>query len=295
MVLLVARHTRNSCGGEVDERSRALIYLIVVILIAIAVGSYFLSKRPTPYLAHAEYWVYSKALEMPTTDKLMVRLVGDNPYIQQGQNPVGGAEGLVLSDVRLKIALLLRKKNPNLFEGRLLPETIADHQEFTNDIGTFHSIVKLQYVSTTKLKDKRHLQFLVHAADAVAEITDAKWIFDKITGSIRSKPEMEEILKKNFNVTKLEIHTRLDTNEDNTFSSFGLSKIGIADFDTHPVSGDQVQLVEEILRKYMALSWERGEAFPDPIKAYEDEFFIIQKSVRGGRTLMRIVRKQMIP
>lgn len=278
-----------------DERSWALIYLVLFLFLAGAAGAYFYSKRPTPFLAHAEYWVYSKALEMPTTEKLMVRLVGDNPYIQQGQNPVGGAEGLVLSDVRLKIALLLKKKNPNLFEGRLLPETISDHLEFANDVSTFNSIVKLQYVSTTKLKDKRHLQFLMHAADAVAEITEAIWIFDKITGSLYAKSELEAILSKNFNVTKLEFHTRLDSNEDNTFSSYGLSKVGIPDFDTHQVSGDQTQLVEEILRKYMALSWERGEAFPDPIKAYDDEFFIIQKPVRGGRMLMRIVRKQMIP
>ena len=245
-------------------------------------------------MAHAEYWVYSKATELPSIEKLMVRLVGDNPYVQQGQNPVGGAEGLVLSDIRLKIALMLQKKNPQFFEGSLLPDTISDHDDFINDIGTFKSIIRLQYISTTKLKDKRHLQFLMHAADAAADITDSSWILDKITGSLRTKNQQADILRKNFNVTKLEFHVRLESNEDNTFSSYGLSKVGISDFDTHPVLTDQSQLVKEILEKYLALSWERGEAFADPIRAYEDEFYIIQKSARNGRMMMRIVRKQML-
>jgi hypothetical protein len=144
------------------------------------------------------------------------------------------------------------------------------------------------------LKDKRHLQFLMHAADATAELSGSNWIFDKITGSLRTKQEQADILKGNFNVTKLDFHVRLDSNEDNTFSSYGLQKIGILDFDTHPVSTDQMQLVQEILEKYIALSWERGEAFPDPIKAYDDEFFILQKPSRNRRTMMRIVRKQML-
>jgi hypothetical protein len=272
-----------------------MIFLVVAILVAAAVFGYRQYARKPKYFAHAEYWVYSKAHELPTTEKLMVRLVGDNPYIQQGVNPIGGAEGLVISDVRLKISLVLQQKNPRLFEGRLLPESLADHHEFVNDVGTFQSIVRLQYISTTKLKDKRHLQFLMHAADAAAEVNGANWILDKITGTLRTKDELAEILKTNFNVTKLELHARLESSEDNTFSSYGLSKAGIADFDTHPVSADQQQLVRELLEKYMALSWERGEAFPDPIKAYDDEFFIIQKPAKGGRMLMRIVRKQMLP
>ena len=272
-----------------------MIWLVVVIIVAAAVYGYLVFTKKPKYLAHAEYWVYSKAVELPSTEKLMIRLVGSNPYIQQGQNPIGGAEGLVLSDVRLKIALVLQKKNPKLFEGRLLPESIADHHEFVNDVGSFNSIVKLQYVSTTKLKDKRHLQFLMHAADAAAEIAGAGWILDKITGTLRTKQEQAEILKNNFNVTKLEFNVELVANEDNTFSSYGLLKAGIPDFDTHIVSSDQVQLVREILNKYMALSWERGEAFPDPIKAYDDEFFIIQKPTKSGRSMMRIVRKQLVP
>lgn len=271
-----------------------MIYVLIGLALGLLVGFVFHHRRKQPFLAHAEYWVYSTAINLPTTEKLMIRLVGENPYIQQGANPIGGAEGLVLSDIRLKIALVLQKKNPNLFEGKLLPESIADHHEFVNDVGTFKSIVRLQYISTTKLKDKRHLQFLMHAADAAAEINESNWILDKITGTLRTKAEHAEILQKNFNVTKLEFHVRLDEGEDNTFSSYGLGKIGIADFDTHPVSGDQKQLVREILEKYMALSWERGEAFPDPIKAYDDEFFILQTKPKKGRTVMRIVRKQMV-
>lgn len=268
------------------------LFLVAAVFAGYA---YFTFKGMPKYLAHAEYWVYSKSLELPSTEKLMVRLVGENPYVQQGANPVGGAEGLVLSDIRLKIALLLQKKNQKLFEGRLLPESIADHHEFVKDVGSFHSIVKLQYVSTTKLKDKRHLQFLMHAADAAAEITQSNWILDKTNGTLRTKEELAEILRKNFNVTKLEFHVRLVANEDNTFSTYGLAKAGIPDFDTHPVSSDQLQLVREILERYLALSWERGEAFLDPIKAYDDEFFLIQTPTRGARNLMRIVRKQLVP
>jgi hypothetical protein len=271
-----------------------MIYVLIGLIVGLSVGYIVYHRTRSPYFAHAEYWVYSNNHELPSTDKLMVRLVGSNPYIQQGQNPVGGAEGLVLSDIRLKIALLLKSKNQNLFDGRRVPESIADQHDFIREIGSFQSIVKLQYISTTKLKDKRHLQFLMHAADATAEICESDWILDKVNGVLRTKAEQSEILAKNFNVTKLELHTRLETNMDNSFTSYGLIKAGISDFDTHPVAADQVQLVREILERYMALSWERGEAFPDPIKAYDDEFFILQKPIKHNRTLMRIVRKQMI-
>ncbi len=272
-----------------------MIYVLIGLIIGLLAGFIFYHRTRKPYFAHAEYWVYSNNHEMPSTEKLMVRLVGSNPYVQQGQNPIGGAEGLVLSDIRLKIALLLKTRNQNLFDGRRVPASIADQHDFIREIGSFQSIVKLQYISTTKLKDKRHLQFLMHAADATAEICESGWILDKVTGVLRTKTEQTEILAKNFNVTKLEFHARLEANMDNSFSSFGLIKVGIADFDTHPVAADQVQLVREILERYMTLSWERGEAFPDPIKAYDDEFFMLQKPTRHNRTIMRIVRKQMIP
>lgn len=268
--------------------------IILILALVISISVYFRSSRLNKFYAHAEYWVYCESTELPNQDKMMMRLVGENPYIQRGQNPIGASEGLLLSDVRLKIALVLRSKNPNLFEGSKLPSTIPEHHEFVADVSRFNSIVRLQYGSPVKLKDKRHLQFLLHAADAVAEITGATWIFDKITGSLRTKQELEELLKTNFNVTKLEFHVRLEETEDHTFRSFGLTKIGIPDFETHPIPKDQMSLVKEILEKYMALSWERGEAFPDPIKAYDDEFFLIQKRVSQTLTHMRIVRKQML-
>lgn len=280
-----------------DLGDRPVIIATVLILLAalaISIGVYFRSSRLNRFHAHAEYWVYSTADSMPNQDRLMGRLVGENPYVQQGQNPISAGEGLLFSDVRLKIALVLRSKNPNLFQGNKLPESIPDQHEFVADVSRFHSIIRLQYGSPVKLKDKRHLQFLLHASDAAAELTGATWIFDKITGSLRTKEELEKILGENFDVTKLQFHVRLEETEDQTFRSFGLIKIGVPDFETHPIPRDQMSLVRTLLEKYIALSWERGETFPDPIKAYDDEFFLLQKRVSPTLTQMRIVRKQMI-
>ncbi len=272
-----------------------IVATLVLAFLAIAAGVayYVRSSQRSKFYLHAEYWVYSDKGELPNQDRLMARLVGDNPYIQRGQNPIGAAEGLLFSDVRLKIALLIRSKNPNLFEWSKLPESIPDHHEFVKDVGRLNSIIRLQYGSPTKLKDKRHLQFLMHAADAAAELTEATWIFDKITGSLRTRAELQEILQSNFDVTKAEFHVRLQESEDQTFRSFGLVKIGIPDFETHPVPADQMSLVRDILEKYISLSWQRGEVFPDPIKAYDDEFILIQKRVSPSLVQMRIIRKQM--
>ena len=273
-----------------------IVGFLVIVVAILVIGSvrYLHHTRINSFHAHAEYWVYSVEKQMPNQDQMMMRLVGENPYIQKGQNPIGAAEGLLFSDVRLKIALLLRTKNPNLFEGSKLPESIIDHHDFVADVGRFNSIVRLQFGSPTKMKDKRHLQFLLHAADAIAEMCDANWIYDKITGTLRTREELSSLLRENFNVTKLEFHVRLEQSEDNTFRSFGLTKIGIPDFETHPVPTDQLLLVKEILEKYMNLSWERGETFPDPIVAYDDEFFLIQTRVSATLTQMRIVRKQLL-
>lgn len=297
-MLFIARFAGTSSRRQVDERSRAVIAAILVIaVLAVAIGAGFYARTSqlSKFHLHAEYWVYSSKGEMPNQDRLMARLVGDNPYVQRGQNPIGAAEGLLFSDVRLKIALLIRSKNPNLFEWSKLPESIPDHHEFVKDVGSLNSIIRLQFGSSTKPKDKRHLQFLMHAADAAAELTEATWIFDKITGSLRTREELQEILRTNFDVTKPEFHVRIQESEDQTFRSFGLVKIGIPDFETHPVPSDQMSLVRDILEKYISLSWQRGEAFPDPIKAYDDEFILIQKRVSPSLVQMRIVRKQMMP
>lgn len=273
-----------------------MIFVLALFLltIVITITMYFRHRKLNMFHLHAEYWVYSTNTSLPNQDRMMTRMVGDNPYIQKGQNPVGAAEGLLFSDIRLKIALVLRAKNPNLFLADKLPETIPDHHEFVQDINKFQSITKLQFASPTKMKDKRHLQFLIHLADAVAEVEEANWIYDKVSGQLYDRAQLQAILRENFNATKAEIHVRLTEDGDYTFRSFGLPKIGIPDFETLPVPHDQTSLIREVLEKFITLSWERGEAFPDAIQAYGDEFYLVQKRITPNLTQMRIIRKQLL-
>ncbi len=135
--------------------------LEIILLAIFAMNVYVaIHRRQKPrYFAMAEYWVYLPGDRMPLQDDIMTLMVASNPYGRGGRSPIGTAEGLVFSDIRLHIALVLRSKNPHIFRPDLFEEHIQPTKEILESLSAAQSLVKLRFASDIPLKDKRHLQF----------------------------------------------------------------------------------------------------------------------------------------
>jgi hypothetical protein len=275
----------------------ALLILLGFIVVAMG-GHMMLVKRHEPKtLLLSEYWVFQPGESMPDQEKLLTNLVRLNPYKQQGQNPVGPAEGLVLSDVRLHMGLILRRKNthvfrPDLFDGvAATPEQVAALDEAK-------SLVKLRYVSEEVLPDKRHLQFLIHAADAVARLGGSTLIYDTVQQRMYSKDEMESELAKSVDATRPELHVRsvwTDSAESCCAETKGLKKIGLSELKTGAMEPDEQVLIVSVLDEAVERLWTLN-AMPEEVEveAYGDKFKLLFTPEKDGTAMTRILRVQTI-
>jgi hypothetical protein len=263
--------------------------LLGLTLIAILVLHYRRSLIKTQPVT-AEYWVYSTGDKMPDQTALMDRIVGANPYTKRGQNPIGPAEGLVFSDVRWKISLILRSKNPTLFAADYQTQTLRENEGFLINLIDLKSIIKLQFVSSVPLQDKRHLQFLVHVADAVAEAAKSNWIYDRYGARIWNKTDLSSALDENFDATSADLHVCIsEDDETHTFESTGLVKVGVRDFITLPVQFDNVMLMRSLIEDFVSQSWEK-QAYPDSIEKHGDTFLFSVNGFKNHRSQLRVQR-----
>lgn len=262
------------------------LFIVLTLTIAYVLRRYFV--RPV-YLAKAEYWVYSQEANLPDETQLFERLIGANPYIQKGQNPIGPAEGLIFSDVRFKMSLMKREKNPKFFHPH--PDEPL-FEELTEALTHSKSIVRLQYVSQTPLRSKTHLQFLPHLADAVANLTNAQFVRDCVTKKFISQADLSTQLSGKFDVTDRKFHVDLIEHDDHTFETSGLPKVGVSDIHTLPVSHDQIRLAREILESYIDRIWSDMQVSEEPIEAYGDQFHVIRGATKNGKTMIRVIRQQ---
>jgi hypothetical protein len=273
--------------------SHQLLPFLALGLIATVLVRLFLRHRKSAAVETiAEYWIYSWGNQLPDQKALMDRIIGANPHTQRGQNPIGPAEGLVFSDVRWKISVVLKQKNPSLFDISLAPDILQQSVGFAEQLLDCQSIIKLQYVSTTRLKDKRHLQFLIHVADAVAESTGTKWVYDKAGERLWKAEELSEALSKQLDATQIELHAYFIENGDHSFESRGLRKIGVREFTTNPVPHDQKLLAHDLLTQYMKRCWEIGDVYTDSIEEFGDHFIFNRQLRKDGRDQIRILRRQ---
>ncbi|MCE9559833.1 MAG: hypothetical protein K8R88_12895, partial [Armatimonadetes bacterium] len=137
--------------------------------------------RDDSYLAVNEYWVYVPGTVLPLQAQVMDRMVKDNPHHRKGHAPIGAKEGMVFTDIRLHVALVLKSKNPHAFRPDLLAEVPMEvTPEILGGLASSQALIKIQYVSKHTLLDDRHLTFLSHLADAYADIGDGTVVYDLI-------------------------------------------------------------------------------------------------------------------
>ncbi len=272
------------------------LLIFLGFLVGLVFGYTLISRKSrTKYLAAAEYWVYIPGETMPKQEELLDRIVGRNPYKKGGNAPIGPAEGLVLSDIRLHMALILRKRNSHIFRPDLF-EDVAVTKEHLDSMAACNAIIKIRYISEQPLPDKRHLQFLIHAADAMAEIAGSTLIYDQTAQRLVTKQEMQTLLSRDVDATKSPLHVSItwqDRPHDCHAETHGLRKIGLDEIRTGAMEADEKILVTQVLELAVERLWNMAN-LPEEleVQAFDDTFKVILAPPAQGFAQARILRMQ---
>ncbi|RYG25295.1 hypothetical protein EON82_07690 [bacterium] len=261
-----------------------MLWLFLLSLaVGAAVGYRLVTRKPkAKYFLHLEYWVYLSSETMPPQDEVMTRLV--RPEV--GRSAITGAEAALFSDVRLHIALILRRKNGCLFR----PDLLAPYVDATPDqleiLQSAQSLVRVRYISEEKVSDTRYLKFLPQVARAYAEMGDSKLIYDPVGERLLDPQELKggdsgPTLRWVAEATGGHVET-LD-----------LKKRGLSEIKTAWVAADERWIVGEVMDQVAREAWSQGELPQVAMaQAFEDCFQVTLEADRQGTTTARIHRIQ---
>ena len=254
--------------------------------------------RRERYLATNEYWVYLPGAAMPDQTEIMARVVGNNPYIQKGRNPITPREGLLFSDIRLHIALLLRSKNPHIFRPDLFDEHIEPTAEILESLANSESLVKVRFISEDRLRNRACVQLLPHIADAIADQGGGEVIYDCIKEELLSRDRLQQILAANMDLTTAELQVRTiwrREDQGGRAETRGLRKIGLPELATGRMEADEQVLVTEILAGAAKALWD-GDKLAEQLEVglFEDVFHVMISPPKDFVSSVRIMRVQAV-
>jgi hypothetical protein len=255
----------------------ALGYVVIVLL----------GKRKSKYLSSTEYWVYFPGDKLPPQDEVMKLVLG-------GNSPVGPQEGLLFSDIRLHIALVLRSKNPHVFR----PDLFDDHLEPTADLlqrmGSSKAIAKIRYISEIRLQNDAHLQLLPYLAYAYCKLASGTAIFDVSAERLMTVEELQADLKADRNARRPDMHLNTiwkRTEAGGRAETRGLIKKGIPELVTADVHSDERLLVKALLEEAAKQLWVEEKLPPQvEVESYNDTFRLMLAPPKNGRSEVRILR-----
>lgn len=279
------------------------VYVLVPVvlglgLMALFAWRAFMGRREPGYLSLTEYWIYASQVRLPDQTKLMDRMISTNPHNRPGRPCIGAREGMLFTDVRLHTAVALKDKNPTFFRPDLFEEDVEPTKEILSRLAKSGALVKVRYASEARLKDFRHLQFVPHMVDALAEFMDGLVVFDHVGERIWTAEEFRGFLEKNGNCERPEAHVRVvwKTDEDGSYArTYGMRKIGMDELRTDPQEDDrEVLMVGLLTRLAFQLFRKPDDVAPFEFDEYGDVFIleIGERDATGRRVSIR--RRQII-
>ena len=258
------------------------------MLVAFVVLTLHQRFKGQKYFAMTEYWVYIPGTQLPKQDEVM-------NLVLQGNSPVGPQEGLLFSDIRLHISLVLRSKNAHLFRPDLFDEHIEPTAEVLRAMAESQALVKIRYISEEKLNSDSHLQLLPFLAYAYCKLADGKAVFDVPAEKLMTMEEFKGGLKDR-NARRPDMHINViwrRTEDGGRVETRGLVKKGITELATADVNSDERLLVTGLIEDAADKIWDAG-SLPDQIEveAYNDLFRLQIAPPKENRAEVRILRVQ---
>lgn len=253
-------------------------------------------RKKQKYLAICEYWIYLPGDDMPEQDAIMTRMISGNPHAKQGRSPIGAREGLLFSDIRLHLSVVLRSKNPHVFRPDLFGESLEPTPEILEALSASKCLVRARYISEEPLEDHRHLQFMPHLADAIAALAEGNAIYDVTSQRLFLPEEFSEKLDAELNVEGPNLHLRsvwVQKDGAGHAETRGMLKKGIPELVTGDVDVDQQVLVKEVLQQAAENVWRQGSMSDQiEVSCFDDSFRLELQPARKGQAKLNILRIQ---
>jgi hypothetical protein len=271
-------------------------WLIPVLLALSAAALVWRARRAARprYLAEVQYWVYMAEPKLPNQDAVMDRMINGNPHNRPGRPCIGAREGLLFSDVRLRVAAVARSKNPHVFRPDLFEASAEPTAEILRRLAGCQGMARVRYLSEVPLEDDRHLRFVPHLADAYKDLAGGVVVYDEVSERFYLGEEFGEAMNADPSGQAFDTHVRVAWRAEGTTAwaeTRGLAKKGMKEVRTDPTPTDQRILVTELLEEYARRAWE-DRALPATlrIERYEDEFVC---TLRGDQDapMVSIVRR----
>ncbi|HJP83149.1 MAG TPA: hypothetical protein VJ835_06540 [Fimbriimonadaceae bacterium] len=265
-----------------------VVGLAAGVFIAYILTLWFDRRRKSKFLAVCEYWVYIPGEKLPKQDDIM-------SLVLQGNSPVGPQEGLLFSDIRLHIALILRSKNPHVFRPDLFDEHIEPTAELLEKMAESQAVVKIRYLSESPLKSDAHLQLLPYLAYAYCKLADGLAVFDVNAERLFTREELQSELRDS-NARRPELHLNTVWHrepEGGHVETRGMIKKGLAELVSADVHSDERLLVSGLIEEAAKRLW-TAEQFQEQVEveSFSDLFRLILSVPKDGKSTVRILRVQ---
>lgn len=271
----------------------AWILLGLAALLAVVVARRFLfGRKERQWWMHCEYWVYSQAEALPVQSALLRTTVQRNPHNKPGAPIITQREGLLFSDIRLHLALALRRRNPSAFRPDLAEGFAAPTPEALARLAECTAFCKARYASERRLKHNGHLILLPHIAGALATLTKGSLVVDVVAGQIFTAEEFAEKLARQPRPESPSFHLRVAW-EGGRALARGMRKVGLADWVTEPQDADHEVLAQALLVKAAHHAFRTGDdSSPQDISMHGAEFTLIPTTrFHEGARIVKITRK----
>jgi hypothetical protein len=273
-----------------------MTWVIGVLVLAVCVSLLWLRVRlpKSSYLAACEYWVYLPVAALPKQEDLMTRMVAENPYMTPGKPPIGAREGLLFTDIRLRLGLATRERNPHLFRPDLFADSAVPAKEALHALAASQAVARARYISETPLSDDRHLQFMPHMAAAILSLCDGSAVYDPVVERLWTAAEFDAELRRCSSAAAIGLHLRLtwrETESGYEAATRGLKKIGLPELRAWPLDADQEALALELLREAAERLW-KEPAVPErmTLTAFDGGFELRFERAREGFARVQLFR-----
>lgn len=187
-------------------------------------------------------------------EKVLDRLVRGNPHNDGSWQAIGPSQGMVLSDIRLHMRVALRRKNPHVFRPDLLAERPAPPSAAQlQALSESEAVFILRFAGAPPFFEMRHLTFMDHLTDAMAEIAQCPVLYDLVLEALYTPSEYHAILTANKRHRIHDLHLRVDwvpATSGGIVRTWGLQKVGLPELETAPLPSDQQVLSTAALEHF---------------------------------------------
>jgi hypothetical protein len=223
---------------------------------------------------------------MPDQTSIFDRLMAKNPHNLPGAQLIGSREGMLISDIRLTMDIILREKNAHVFHPEQIESVAMAQGDVEQLLNPAAAVIRARYISEEPLPDHRHLMFLTHLADSLADLSHAVAIYDVPGSRLESIASFRQRLLTDVRAESAAFHVRtewVETTEGGKMQSFGLNKIGLFEIQSLPGPRDHRILLEAIFEQIAAERWITRDEPPSFTIHNAFDKFLCQATLTAGK------------